>query len=249
MGGLTMKQVAIITGASRGIGAAIAENLASQGIHVVINCRSSLAQGEVVAEKCRAYGVEAMALAWDVADFTACEENVKTIIEKMGNITILVNNAGITQDGLLMRMTEQQFDRVIDNNLKSAFCMTKTCCSYMMKQRYGRIINISSVSGIYGNAGQANYAAAKAGLIGFTKSVAKELGSRNITVNAVAPGFVETDMTKDLSPQIREAAQKNIALKRFAQPEEIAALVGFLSSPQASYITAQAILVDGGMAL
>lgn len=244
-----MPQVAIITGSSRGIGAAIAENLASQGINVVINCRSSLAQGEAVAEKCRAYGVEAIALAWDVADYAACEENVKTVIEKMGDITILVNNAGITQDGLLVRMTEQQFDAVIDNNLKSAFYMTKICGSYMMKKRYGRIVNISSVAGVYGNAGQANYAAAKAGLIGFTKSVAKELGSRNITVNAVAPGFVETDMTKDLPEQLKETAKGNIALKRFAKPEEIASVVGFLCSPQASYITAQAILVDGGMAL
>ncbi len=244
-----MKQIAIVTGSSRGIGAAIAENLASQGVHVVINCRSNKEQGELVAEKCRAYGVEALVLPWDVADFAACEANVKTVTEKLGAPTILVNNAGITQDGLLMRMTEEQFDAVIDTNLKSAFYMTKLCSSLMMKARYGRIINISSVAGVYGNAGQANYAAAKAGIIGFTKAVAKELGSRNITVNAVAPGFVETDMTKDLGDNIKEAAKGNIALKRFAQPEEIAALVGFLASPTASYITAQVILADGGMAL
>lgn len=244
-----MKQIAIVTGSSRGIGAAIAENLAAQGINVIINCRKSAEQGEAVAEKCRAHGVEALVLPWDVADFAACEESVNTIVEKMGAPTILVNNAGITQDGLLMRMTEGQFDAVINTNLKSTYNMTKLCCPLMMKARYGRIINISSVAGVYGNAGQANYAAAKAGIIGFTKAVAKELGSRNITVNAVAPGFVETDMTKDLSDAIKEAAQKNIALKRFAKPEEIAALVGFLASPAASYITSQAILVDGGMAL
>ena len=244
-----MKQIAIVTGSSRGIGAAIAENLAAQGVHVVINCRSNKEQGEQVAEKCRAYGVEALVLPWDVSDFAACEANVKTVTERLGAPTILVNNAGITQDGLLMRMTEEQFDAVIDTNLKSAFYMTKLCSSLMMKARYGRIINISSVAGVYGNAGQANYAAAKAGIIGFTKAVAKELGSRNITVNAVAPGFVETDMTKDLGDNIKEAAKGNIALKRFAQPEEIAALVGFLASPAASYITAQVILADGGMAL
>lgn len=244
-----MKQIAIVTGSSRGIGAAIAQNLAAQGVNVVINCRKSKEQGEAVAEVCRSFGVEAMTLPWDVADFAACEENIKTVVDKMGIPTILVNNAGITQDGLLLRMTEEQFNNVIDTNLKSAFAMTKICSGYMMKQRYGRIINISSVAGVYGNAGQANYAAAKAGLIGFTKAVAKELGGRNITVNAVAPGFVETDMTKDLPEQIKDAAKGNIALKRFAQPEEIAAVVGFLTSEQASYITAQTILVDGGMAL
>ncbi len=244
-----MMAVAVITGASRGIGAAVAEKLAHEGHDVVINCAASVEKAEAVAEKCRAYGVRAVAKAWDVADFAACDRALKEIKEELGVVGILVNNAGITRDGLLVRMSEEQFDDVIRINLKGAFNMLRLCGAMMLRAKAGRIVNISSVSGIAGNAGQVNYAASKAGLIGMTKSAAKELGSRGITVNAVAPGFIETDMTDALPEEVREGAKKQIALGRFGKPEEIANVVAFLASDAAAYVTGQVIVTDGGMGI
>lgn len=241
--------VAVITGGSRGIGAAIAEKLAQQGHDVVINCASSVERAEAVAEKCRAYGVRAVAKVWDVADFAACDCALKEIKEELGVPDILVNNAGITRDGLLVRMSEEQFDDVIRINLKGAFNMLRLCGAMMLRAKAGRIVNISSVSGVAGNAGQVNYSASKAGLIGMTKSAAKELGSRGITVNAVAPGFIETDMTDALPEELKEGAKKQIALGRFGKPEEIANVVAFLASDAAAYVTGQVIVTDGGMGI
>ncbi len=241
--------VAVITGGSRGIGAAIAEKLAQQGHDVVINCASSVEKAETVAEKCRAYGVRAVAKAWDVADFAGCDRALKEIKEELGVPAILVNNAGITRDGLLVRMSEEQFDDVIRINLKGAFNMLRLCSAMMLRAKAGRIVNISSVSGVAGNVGQVNYSASKAGLIGMTKSAAKELGSRGITVNAVAPGFIETDMTDALPEEIKEGAKKQIALGRFGKPEEIANVVAFLASDAAAYVTGQVIVTDGGMGI
>lgn len=241
--------VAIITGGSRGIGAAIAQKLAEQGHDVVINCASSVDKAEAVAQQCRAYGVRAVAKAWDVADFAACDAALKEIKEELGVPEILVNNAGITRDGLLVRMSEEQFDEVIRINLKGAFHMLRLCGAMMIRAKAGRIINISSVAGVAGNAGQVNYAASKAGLIGMTKSAAKELGSRGITVNAVAPGFIETDMTENLPEELKEGAKKQIALGRFGKPEEIANVVAFLASDAAAYVTGQVIVTDGGMGI
>lgn len=241
--------VAIITGGSRGIGAAIAQKLAEQGHDVVINCASSVEKAEAVAEKCRAYGVRAVAKAWDVADFAACDAALKEIKAELGVPGILVNNAGITRDGLLVRMSEEQFDDVIRINLKGAFNMLRLCGAMMLRAKAGRIVNISSVAGVAGNAGQVNYSASKAGLIGMTKSAAKELGSRGITVNAVAPGFIETDMTDGLPEELKEGAKKQIALGRFGKPEEIANVVAFLASDAAAYVTGQVIVTDGGMGI
>lgn len=239
--------LAIVTGGSRGIGAAIAEKLAAEGHDVVINCASSVDKAEAVAEKCRAHGVTAVPMQWDVSDHAACEKALAEIKEKLGVPYILVNNAGITRDGLMVRMKEEQFDDVIRINLKGAYNMLQLCGAMMMREKKGRIINISSISGMVGNFGQINYCAAKAGLLGMTKTAAKELGPRGITVNAVAPGFIDTDMTANLSDDLKEGAKKQIALGRFGKPEEIAGVVAFLASDNASFITGQTIVADGGM--
>ncbi len=239
--------VAIVTGASRGIGAAIARRLAAAGHDIIVNCASSVDKAEAVAAECREMGVNALAMQWDVSDHAACEQALAEIKEKMGVPFILVNNAGITRDGLMVRMKEAQFDEVININLKGAFNMLQLCGAMMMRAKTGRIINITSISGMAGNAGQINYCAAKAGLIGMTKTAAKELGARGITVNAVAPGWIDTDMTAGLPDAIKDGAKKQISLGRFGKPEEIAGAVAFLASDEASFISGQTLVVDGGM--
>ena len=239
--------IAIVTGGSRGIGAAIARRLAQAGHDIVVNCASSIDKAEAVAAECRALGVRAAAMQWDVSDHAACEKALAEIKEKMGVPYILVNNAGITRDGLMVRMKEAQFDEVIHINLKGAFNMMQLTGAMMMRAKQGRIINITSVSGLAGNAGQVNYCAAKAGMIVMTKTAAKELGARGITVNAVAPGWIDTEMTEKVPEDIREGAKKQIALGRFGKPEEIASAVAFLASDEATFITGQTLVVDGGL--
>ena len=247
-----MAKTALITGASQGIGACIAKTLAAEGFNVAINCRGEQELengGKQTADACRALGVEAECFLCDVSDFTACEEMAKAVKERFGSIDALVNNAGITRDGLLARMKEDQFDIVTNVNYKSVFNMMRHVSAIMIRQKSGRIVNISSVAGIYGNAGQMNYSAAKAGIIGMTKTAAKELGSRNITVNAVAPGFVQTPMTDVLDEKYKESIIQSIALKRFGQPEDIANAVAFLVSDKAAYITGQVLEVSGCMSM
>ena len=240
---------AIVTGAGRGLGRAIALKLAELGANIVVNYRNSEKEAEELIQDIEAKGVEALMVKADVSSFEQCEGLIKAAVEKFGKIDILVNNAGITKDTLLLRMKEEDFDRVIDINLKGCFNTTKHVSSVMLKQKFGRIINISSVIGLVGNAGQSNYAASKAGIIGFTKACAKELGSRGITVNAVAPGFIETEMTEVLSDKLKEATINSIPLKRFGSPTDVANLVAFLAADESAYITGQVINVDGGMVM
>lgn len=246
---MTEKKVAVVTGASRGIGRAIAAELARTGAFVVINYNGSKEKAEEVKAQIEAEGGEAAVYQCNVADFQACQIFFEEIIKTYGRVDILVNNAGITKDGLLMRMGEEDFDRVIDTNLKGTFNCIRHVSRQMLKQRGGRIINMASVVGISGNAGQANYAASKAGVIGLTKSVAKELASRGVTVNAIAPGFIETDMTEILPESVKEATSKMIPMGSFGKPEDIAKAAAFLASDGARYITGQVLSVDGGMAV
>lgn len=241
-------QIAVVTGAGRGIGHAIALKLAAAGADIV--CVSRTAENaEKAAAEVRALGRKAWAHAVDVADAAAVTAATEKLLAEAGRVDILVNNAGVTRDGLLMRMSEADWDTVLDTNAKGAFLFTKALSRAFIKQRAGRIINISSVIGLTGNAGQANYAASKAALIGFTKSVARELASRGITVNAVAPGFIETDMTAGLNEQLRAEVLKGIPLGSFGRPEDIAEAVLFLAGPAARYITGQVLTVDGGMVM
>ncbi|WP_010232945.1 3-oxoacyl-[acyl-carrier-protein] reductase [Clostridium arbusti] len=242
-------RTAIVTGASRGIGRAIALRLADMGANVVVNYRSSAKDTEELLQEIEAKGVKAIAVQADISDFEEAKNLIKSAVDTFDSIDILVNNAGITKDGLLLRMKEEDFDSVINVNLKGAFNTIKHVSGIMLKQRSGKIINISSVVGITGNAGQLNYSAAKAGILGITKSAARELGSRGITVNAVAPGFIETDMTEVLSDKVKENIKTTIPLKSLGKPEDVANLVGFLASDMASYITGQVINVDGGMVM
>ena len=239
---------AIVTGASRGIGKAIALKLAEQGANVACVARSLDSVKETVAAV-EALGRKAKGFAVDVADFNSVDAAGKEIGELFETFDILVNNAGLTRDTLLMRMSSEDWDIVLQTNLKGAFNWTKAVTRQMLRQRSGRIINISSVIGLVGNAGQANYAASKAGLIGFTKSIAREFASRGVTANAVCPGFIETDMTDGLPAEIKEKALQQVPLGRMGRPEEIAAAVAFLAGPQADYITGQALVVDGGMVM
>lgn len=242
-------KVALITGAGRGIGRQIALTLAEQGATVIINYNGSREKAQQTVSEIEENGGKADAYGCNVADTKACGEMITDIIGRYGRIDILVNNAGITRDNLLMRMSEEEFDEVIRVNLKGCFNTMKHVSRYMLKQKGGRIINISSVTGLIGNAGQANYCASKAGIIGLTKSAARELGSRGITVNAIAPGFIETEMTAVLSESIKETMKEQTLLKRTGSAKEVADAAAFLASEGAAYITGQVISVDGGMAL
>lgn len=242
-----MSKVALITGATRGIGKQIAITLAKEGYDIAMNYRTENDDLKNTKEEVEKNNVKCLAVKGDVAVFEDCEKFVEDVIKEFGSIDVLVNNAGITRDTLLMRMKKEDFESVIDTNLVGTFNVTKNVISHMLKARSGRIINISSVVGVSGNAGQTNYAASKAGIIGFTKSLAKEVASRNILVNAVAPGFIETGMTDVLKDEIKQDIEKNIPLKRIGTPQDVANVVKFLASEDSSYITGQVIHVDGGM--
>jgi 3-oxoacyl-[acyl-carrier protein] reductase len=239
----------LVTGASRGIGREIALELARQGANVAVNYSGSEARAQEVVAEIQALGCEAFAVQCDVANSESVTEMVKATIERFGKLDILVNNAGITRDNLLMRMKDDEWDSVINTNLKGVFLCTKAVTRQMMKQRSGRIINIASIVGVSGNPGQANYVAAKAGVIGLTKTAAKELSSRGITVNAVAPGFISTDMTDKLTEEVKQSMLTQIPLARFGEPSDIAKVVSFLASEDSRYMTGQTLHVDGGMVM
>lgn len=243
------KRAAIVTGGSRGIGRAVCLALAEQGVNVVVNYAGSAAAAEETAALCREKGVEAIAVQASVSDAAQVDALFEKAVETFGRVDILVNNAGITKDNLIVRISEEDFDVVLDTNLKGAFLCCKKAARLMMRQRWGRIVNISSVVGLRGNPGQTNYSASKAGVIGLTKSLAKELSSRNVTVNAVAPGFIDTDMTRVLSEAARTAILSQVPLGTFGQPEDVARTVAFFAGENAGYITGQVLCVDGGMAM
>lgn len=243
------KKVALITGGTRGIGKAIALKFAKEGYDLVINYVSDRVDLEELKKEFEEYNTEILFCKADVLDYDACENMLKNVIKKFGKVDVLINNAGITKDNLLMRMKQEDFDAVINVNLKGTFNVTKVAIPYMIKKRTGKIVNISSVVGVSGNLGQCNYAASKAGIIGFTKSIAKELASRNILANCVAPGFIETDMTEVLSDNIKENISSQIPLRRMGTPEEIAKTVYFLAGEENTYITGQVLNVDGGMVM
>ncbi|KAA0547970.1 3-oxoacyl-[acyl-carrier-protein] reductase [Bacillus sp. BGMRC 2118] len=242
-------KVALVTGASRGIGRAIAIELAQKGAKVAVNYSGSEAKANEVVDEIKSLGYEAIAIQADVSSAESVSSMVKQVIDTFGSLDILVNNAGITRDNLLMRMKEDEWDAVINTNLKGVFLCTKAVTRQMMKQRSGKIINIASIVGVSGNPGQANYVAAKAGVIGLTKTTAKELSARNINVNAIAPGFITTDMTDELPAEVKEEMLKQIPLSRFGEPSDIAKVVSFLASEDSKYMTGQTLHVDGGMVM
>ena len=242
-------KIALVTGAAKGIGRAIALALAADGATVIVNYNGSAQKAEAVVDEIKALGKDSEAYQCNVANTADVDAMIKDVIKRYGSLDILVNNAGITRDNLIMKMSEEDFDAVMEANLKGCFNTFKAVSRQMLKQRAGRIINITSVSGILGNAGQANYAASKAGIIGLTKTMARELASRGITVNGIAPGFVDTEMTQVLSDEVKEAATKQIPLGHFGKPEDIANMAAYLASEKAAYITGQIISVDGGMAI
>ncbi len=242
-------KVALVTGAARGIGKAIAKALAAEGAVVIVNYNGSAQRAAETVKEIEEAGGKTLAIRCNVADFTACKDMIDGIIKEQGRLDILVNNAGITRDGLLMKMSEEDFDSVMDTNLKGAFNCIRHAARQMIKQKSGRIISISSVSGVLGNAGQVNYSASKAGIIGLTKATAREVASRGITVNAIAPGFITTDMTEVLSEAVKTSVTETIPMKKFGKPEDIAQTALFLASEEAAYITGQVICVDGGMAM
>ena len=247
---MTMEgKVALVTGGSRGIGRAICLELARRGAAVAVNFAGNEAAAQETAEACRALGAQAEIFRADVADPAACEELVKAVKERFGQVDILVNNAGITRDGLLMTAKAEDFDQVLDTNLRGAYFCMKAAAKLMMRQRYGRIVNLSSVVGLRGNAGQTGYAASKAGILGLTKAAAKELAARSITVNAVAPGFIDTDMTSVLPEKAKEAMLTTIPMGRPGAPEDVARAVAFFAEESAAYLTGQVLCVDGGMAV
>lgn len=242
-------KVAVVTGASRGIGKAMAIRLAKEKAMVVVNYNGSKEKAEEVVREIEEAGGSAAAIRCDVSDFNACEAFFKEVTDRFGRVDILVNNAGVTKDGLLMKMSEEDFDKVLRTNLYGTFHCIRFAARTMLRQKSGRIINMASVVGVAGNAGQANYAASKAGVIGLTKTAARELASRGITVNAIAPGFIETDMTAVLSEKVKEASVAQIPLGHFGKAEDVAGLASFLASDEAAYITGQVIHVDGGMVM
>ncbi|TGB00251.1 3-oxoacyl-[acyl-carrier-protein] reductase [Sporolactobacillus shoreae] len=246
---LLKDKVALVTGASRGIGRAIALELAREGASVVVNFAGSKDKAEETASEIREMGTEAFVFQCDVSNEEDVQSMIKASIEKFGHLDIVVNNAGITRDGLLMRLKEEDWDAVLNTNLKGVFLVTKTVLRPMMRQKHGKIVNVASVVGILGNPGQANYVAAKAGVIGLTKTTAREVASRGITVNAVAPGFITTEMTDKLSEQVKEQMKSEIPLQRLGSPEDVAKVVRFLASDDSNYMTGQTLSIDGGMAM